>query len=237
MSAVLRQIIDSIEGDAPVASVGVFRRAAAVESLHAGVAYGFWERGEAPVSSERLKRFEGGSARELSELALSSDPVEASIGVAAINSLIEPRGNEIERNGYEIALERAAGKGLAVVGHFRFVEEIGDRVEKLWVLELNPQPGDLPAERAPEIIPQADVVVITGTTLVNHTADELLKLARGKTIIMLGPTTIMSPVLFEYGVSAICGVHIVDAPRAIAHLREGLSMRNLDGIRRICLVP
>jgi hypothetical protein len=117
------------------------------------------------------------------------------------------------------------------------VEEIGDRVEKLWVLELRPQAGDLPAERASEIVPQADVVVITGTTLVNHTADELLKLARGKTIIMLGPTTIMSPVLFEYGASAICGVSILDAGRAISHLSQGLSMRDLEGIRRICLVP
>jgi uncharacterized protein (DUF4213/DUF364 family) len=237
MSEVLRRIIDSIEGDARVASVGVFRRAAAVVSRHAGVAYGFWEGGRAPISWDRLRRLEGGSARELSELAFSHDPVEASIGVAAINSLVEPSGRRIERNGYEIALERAAGRRLAVVGHFRFVKGIGDRVDKLWVLELRPQEGDLPAERAPEIIPLADVVVITGTTLVNHTADDLLGLARGKTVIMLGPTTIMSPVLFEFGVSAICGVQILDPAVAIGHLKEGRSMRDLEGIRRICLVP
>lgn len=239
MSEILRSIIDSIEGDAPVAEVSVFARAAAVVSRRAGVAFGFWRRdtGSAPDCGEILGRIEGMSARELAEFALSSDSVEASIGVAAINSLVGPaEGPVVERNGYQIALEWARGKRLAVVGHFGFVEGIGDRVAKLWVLELDPQKGDYPAEQVPEIIPQADVVIITGTTFVNHTIDGLLKLAQGKTIIMLGPTTIMSPILFEYGVSAICGVDIEDPVTALAHLKGGFGMRDLQGIRRICLM-
>jgi len=238
MSEILRRILDSLKDDAPVRSVGVFRRAAAVVSRGAGVAYGFWARSEgAPAPAEMLRRFEGKSARELADLALSEDPVEAAVGVAAINSLIEPSGGRIiERNGYELALERAAGRGLAVVGHFAFLEEMRERVGRLWVLELDPQEGDLPAEMAPEVIPEADVVVITGTTLVNHTVDGLLSLAQGKDIIMMGPTTIMSPILFDYGVLAICGVVVTDPLLAVAHLREGGSMRDLSGIRRICLV-
>jgi len=237
MSEILREIVDSIEVDAEVRGVGVFRCAAAVESRHAGVAYGFWDRSNVPTLDGRRGGLQGGIARELCRLSLSSDPVEAAIGVAAINSLLEPAGRIIEKNGYQMAIERAAGKRLAVVGHFPFVEEIAGSVEKLWVLELRPGPGDLPVGMAPEIIPRADVVMITGTTLVNHTADGLLKLAHGKTIIMLGPTTVMSPVLFDYGVSAVCGVRIIDSKAAIDHLRRGGGMRDLEGISRICLVP
>ncbi len=238
MSEILRQILDSLDDDAPVRGVGVFRHAAAVVSRGAGVAYGFWARsGDGPASAGSMRRFEGKSARKLADLALSSDPVEASVGVAAINSLIEPSdGRIIERNGYELALERAEGRRLAVVGHFAFIEKIRERVGRLWVLELDPQKGDLPVEKAPEVIPEADVVVITGATLVNHTADGLLSLARGKDIIMMGPTTIMSPILFDYGILAICGVVITDPLLAISHLREGGGMRDLAGMRRICLV-
>ncbi len=242
MSRILKRIIESIEDDAEVRELGVYSRAAAVLSRRAGVAYGFWNRARdnaaPPDCTSLLAGLKGATARQLSELSLSDDPIEASIGVAAINSLVSPHGGRlVMRNGYQIALEHAASKRLAVVGHFSFVEDIRSRVEELWVLELDPREGDLPAEMAPEVIPRADVVVITGTTLVNHTADDLLELARGRTIIMLGPTTIMSPLLFEFGVSAVCGVDIVDPAGLFAHLKRGGGMRDLSGIRRVCLMP
>jgi uncharacterized protein (DUF4213/DUF364 family) len=39
----------------------------------------------------------------------------------------------------------------------------------VWILEQRPGLDDLPAEAAAEVIPQADVVAITGTSLINHT--------------------------------------------------------------------
>lgn len=71
---------------------------------------------------------------------------------------------------------------------------------------------DLPAEQAEQVLPQADIAAITGTALLNGTIDELLSLCQKDTLIMvLGPTSPLSPVWFEYGVSIVSGTRVTDA--------------------------
>jgi len=163
--------------------------------------------------------------------------MEASVGVAAINSLVvPPRGKTIERNGVDLIMEQAAGRRLAVIGHFPFIERVRPIVKTLWVLELDPQEGDLPATEAPNILPHADVVAITGTTLINHTIDNLLELSRGKKIIILGPSTILSPVLFDFGVSALCGINVLNQDLVLRHIKEGGSFRQLPGVKYVSIL-
>ncbi|NIO72626.1 MAG: hypothetical protein GTN71_27310, partial [Anaerolineae bacterium] len=93
-----------------------------------------------------------------------------------------------------------------VVGHFPFIPRVREAARQLWVLEKRPGEGDLPAEAASEVIPQADVVAITGTSLINHTFEELIGLCRPEAfVLVLGPTAPLSPVLFNYGVDVISG--------------------------------
>ena len=61
----------------------------------------------------------------------------------------------------------------------------GPTAAECWVLELQPGPGDLPAEQAAEVLPQADVVALTGTSLINHTFDELMALCRRDAFVLL----------------------------------------------------
>jgi len=46
------------------------------------------------------------------------------------------------------------------------------------LLELHLRPGDVPAGQADEVLPQADVVALTGTSLINHTFDDLKRTGR-----------------------------------------------------------
>ena len=157
---------------------------------------------------------------------------EASVGIAAINSLIEPpKERIIWRNCVDLIMDEAAGKRLAVIGHFPFVERVRPLVKALWVLELDPREGDIPAQEAPNIVPGADVVAITGTTFINHTIDDLLELAKKKKVIVLGPSTILSPALFEFGISALCGINVENHNHVLRHLSQGGSFRHLPGVR------
>lgn len=157
--------------------------------------------------AELAKSLQGRPARELCDLAFQQDLRLASIGVATMNALL-PRQPEkwVECNAEQVIVQRGAGKRVAMVGHFPSVPVLRQKVGRLDVLELNPQPGDYPAEAAPEVIPQADVVAITGMTLINGTLEGLLKLCSPKSfVIMLGPSTLLSPVLFDHGIDLLGG--------------------------------
>ena len=142
----------------------------------------------------------------------------------------------VERNAEEIILKRGRGLRVAVVGHFPFVPSVRAAAAECWVLELAPGPDDLPAERAPEILPQADVVAITGMTLVNGTFEGLAALARPEAyVLLLGATTPLSPLLFEYGVDALSGTILLDIPAALAAVSQGANFRQIPGKRLVTM--
>jgi hypothetical protein len=145
--------------------------------------------------------------REVCRLVNQPDLRLASVAVAAMNALV-PRQPErwVDCNAEHVIAQRGAGKRVAMVGHFPSVPKLRAQVGRLDVLELNPQDGDYPASAAPEIIPLADVVAVTGMTLVNGTLEGLLKLCSPKAcVVMLGPSVLLSPVLFDYGVDILGG--------------------------------
>lgn len=173
----------------------------------------------------------GKSARELCRYATSASLLEASIGLAAINSLIEVDMEQCQDiNAGELLIERGAGKRVAVVGHFPFVPGLRRVARELWVLEKRPQDGDLPAGTAGIVIPRADVVAITGTALINGTMESLLKLCRKDTLVMvLGPTTPLTPLWFDYGVDLISGTRVVEPEVVLKFVSEGVVFKQLHG--------
>jgi uncharacterized protein (DUF4213/DUF364 family) len=182
-------------------------------------------------------RLIGRDARELAGLAHSDSPTERSIGFAALNALLEvDEAACTEVNAEELILARGRGRRVAVVGHFPFVPRVREAVGTCWVLELNPGPGDLPASHAPQVIPQADVVAITGMTLVNHTFEELVAFCRPDAfVVVLGPSTPLSPLLFDYGVDAISGTLVVDIPAVLAAVSQGATFRQIPGKRLVTM--
>ncbi len=182
-------------------------------------------------------RVDEGDAREVAGLALSSDRTAAALGLATLNALLQPDPallSDIDAGDW--LLEQGLGKKVAVVGSFPFVVELLPVVAQLWVLELHPKPGEYPASAAPEIIPQADILAITGSTLVNHTLDDLLKLAKPETKVMvLGPTTPLSPILFDYGVDLLSGVQVIELAAVLTSIEQGVSFRKMAGVRRVTL--
>jgi uncharacterized protein (DUF4213/DUF364 family) len=177
------------------------------------------------------------SASEIVELARSESLLKASVGMAAINAVLEVDESVCtEVNASDIIIREGAGRRVAIVGHFPFIAEVREAVEKLWVLELRPRAGDLPAGRAPEVIPQADVVAITGTALINHTFGELVSLCRPDAyVIVLGGSTPLSPVLFHYGVHAVSGTRVVDISAVLQAVSQGATFRQIPGKRLLTM--
>jgi uncharacterized protein (DUF4213/DUF364 family) len=178
------------------------------------------------------------SGRELAGLLRSHSTLEASIGMAALNALLRVDADACTAiNAREVILERGAGRRVAVVGHFPFVRQVRQAAAECWVLELHPRPGDLSADRATEVLPQADVIALTGTSLVNHTFDELIGLCRPDAfVVLLGASAPLAPVLFDHGVDALSGTRVVDVPAALQALGQGATFRQIPGKRLLTMM-
>lgn len=179
------------------------------------------------------------SGLELAALARSQSLTEAAIGMAAINALLPSHeGRWVDLNAEEVIAQHGAGRGVALVGHFPFIPRLREQVGALWVLEQRPRGEDLPADAASEVIPRADVVAITGTTLINHTFDALLALCRPEALVLvLGPSTPLSPTLFRHGVDILSGAVVEDVESVLRALSQGAYFRQLhrQGVRLVTM--
>lgn len=173
------------------------------------------------------------SAQELAQWVHSKKTQEVSLGMAAINSLLPVDERQaVVINAGDILTEKGAGRNVVVVGHFPFTAALRSVACNCWVLEQQPQAGDLPAEAAPEVIPQADVVAITGMALVNGTLDGLLALCPpGALVMVLGPSTPLTPLWFEHGVTVYSGTRVIDEELALRTIEQGAGFRQVQGVR------
>jgi uncharacterized protein (DUF4213/DUF364 family) len=104
------------------------------------------------------------------------------------------------------------------------------------VIEKNPQEDYLTEGEAENIIPQAQVVGITGTAFTNHTIEHLLGLCSPKAyVVILGGTVPLSPVLFDYGVSAVSGTLVIDPENVLRCVCQGATFRQIKGIRLLTM--
>jgi uncharacterized protein (DUF4213/DUF364 family) len=182
-------------------------------------------------------------ARELAALAGDREnPTLSSVGVAALNSLLPPPPPKswIGGNAEEILTKHGQEKRVVIVGHFPFIPNLRERVGRLDVLELRPRGEDLPAQMAPEVIPQADVVAITSMAFANSTLADLLQLcAPEATVMLLGPSTPLCPVFSEYGIHLLSGAIVEDIDPVLKMISQGAHFRQVHkaGVRLITVAP
>jgi uncharacterized protein (DUF4213/DUF364 family) len=231
---ILNDLIASLPVDVPVRSVIVSAYWTVVCSRHCGMSAALRSNhphGNMPIFD--IVPLHRKSARELAELAYSTELLEASIGVAAINSMLDiDESRTVEMKASEVLSSCGHGKDIALIGRFHFIPQLRQIARRVWVIEQQPAEDEYPVESAVDLLPRADVVAITGSTLVNHTLDELLALCKlDSTVIVLGPSTPFSPVLFDHRVNIICGTRIVDELSVLRTLNQSKSLGQVEGVK------
>lgn len=239
----IEALLAELRGDAPVGQVlvGAFWTAVVLDSVPPRCGLASTLRADSHDKGPPVRhpgRLREHSGRELAEWLQSPRILEASIGMAALNALLDvDEAACIDLNAEEVIVQRGAGRRVAIVGHFPFVERVRRAAEECWVLELRPRPGDLPATHAEKVLPQADVVALTGTSLLNHTFDDLIALCRPEAfVVLLGASAPLSPILFERGVDAISGTRVVDLPAVLRAVGEGATFRQIPGKRLLTMM-
>ena len=160
--------------------------------------------------------YEGMELRELAQAAKSWNLTEASYGVAAINAYYNtPRHLDALQATLDYDLYCTSGldlhnKRIGVVGHLNMPDFVREQASELLILERSPRPGDYPDSACEWILPICDIVLITGSTLVNKTLPRLLQLCENACTILTGPTVPLCPALLDQGIDRIAGLVITD---------------------------
>jgi len=183
------------------------------------------------------------------------DPVLNSLKVAAITAL---SSRFLTARRYKLIRDRDAldlfapgpANRVAMVGAFTsYIERLrAVRGLTLRVLELNKNAlaADdrkffVPADKAAEVLPASDTVIITGASITNGTVDALLSHLRpGARTAIVGPTGSFLPdAFFKKGVSMVSGAQILDPDLALDILSQGGHAHHLFGscARKINLLP
>jgi uncharacterized protein (DUF4213/DUF364 family) len=238
---VLENILSSLEDDCRVTDIRTCVYWTAVTSLRCGLAS---TMATSLFPSEDHQVENAGNllpttAKELAKLSLSTRTLERAIGMATINSMLSIDESLCVDLNAEVEL-RAQGKRkkIAIIGYFPFVKRLGAEAEELWTFELpgRGRPGDFSGNEIVTLLPQAEVVAITSTTLITHTLGGILDLiAPGAYKMMLGPTTPLSPVLFDCGFDALSGSIVVDRDRLFHCICQGANFRQVSGVRKVTM--
>lgn len=184
-------------------------------------------------------KMKGRKAASLLDEAQESSGIRRAVGIAVLNALAQAAA---ERGGcgeaellpdmdaFEAAGIRPHEKVVVVGAFVPFLRALRALGADHLVLEKDPgtlKPAELPffreASLAPDIVPQADVLLITGTTLINDTLDDLLRLAKPTArIVVVGPTVTMVPdAFFRRRCTILGGVEITEPDAFLDVLAEG----------------
>jgi uncharacterized protein len=231
---ILHEILNSIAEDEPIQEVRRGLHWNAVVSKYCGLSSTLSqdafccspEEEDLPAPKNSFTEM---SAMELAKFSLSENLTRASLGIAAINSLIKvdlEQGADLD--GLQLVRDLGKGKNISIIGHFPFLDRVRETAKNLWIIEKHPRPGDIPEEAGKDYLPKADIVVISGTTLINHTLEGILGLCNPKSVrMLLGPSTPLTPVLFDYGIDILSGTRVTDKQTALKYISEGANFIRL----------
>lgn len=238
---ILKDILSSLKIDHDVSDIRTCVFWTAVCSLRCGLAstMAFSIRPSGGPQVESAGHLLSMGAKALAQLSLSSRILERAIGLAAINSVV-PIDESLcaDLNAEEEIRSLGAGKKIAIIGHFPFVERLRAEAKELWVFELQGRghPGDITGKEIETLLPQADVVAISSTTLINHSLGEILSLTAPAAVkILLGPSTPLSPVLFDHGFDILSGSIVIDQNQILESISQGANFRQAKGVRKVTM--
>jgi uncharacterized protein len=181
----------------------------------------------------------GRSALELVKETSAKSGIRRAVGVAVTNALAEmcwsrrphPAVDRFVGVDAYNAAKIEPGERVVVVGAFMpFLRALKQARQAFTVLEMDPRtlkPDELqyfrPADQAAAVVPEADVVLITGTTLLNGTLEGLLSLCRDDArVVLIGPTVSLLPDAYlRRGVDILGSIRVTAPDEFLDVLSEG----------------
>lgn len=211
--------------------IGLGYTAVMLETGQTGVAYTFRD-----ASTRRctflasLDPLVGKKASDLLGLLVEKDEIPAAVALATANALVNTMRTGLREGDILEHLHILPEDKVGMVGFFApLVPRLKKKAASLFIFErITRRRGDLlPEKEAHTLLPRCEVALITGTSIVNHTIDDLLVAARScRQVVILGPSTPLLPEAFTgTAVDLLSGVIVTNPPEVLRIVSEGRGMR------------
>ncbi|MCJ8344437.1 DUF364 domain-containing protein [bacterium] len=184
-----------------------------------------------PVDLEFLNK--KSTLQELAQEISSFHFSHASFAMAAINCFFN-QSQKLKESKVQVPscidlldhiLKHYSRKKIVSIGSFAFLKQAN--LEKLQIIEKNPKNNEYPDTAAEYLIQDADLILLTGATLINKSFERLLSLAQNKEVFLIGPSIPFYQELFPKNIS-LFGYSIVDAQSCLEQIEAGLGKKLLS---------
>jgi len=207
--------------------IGLGYTAVKLESGHAGIAW--TPKSDSPHCThfQEAGTLAGRPAREiLAYLADEHSSLGRALGLATANALLSALPHPpVSRDEIITSLNIASGERVVMIGYFAPViahlKRIGCRLD---IVELKPHAGEtITPEEGKKALSECSVAIITGTSLINGTCDELLAgLGRPRAAVLLGPSSPLCTDVFKgTGITHVAGSRVRDVDAVLRIVSEG----------------
>lgn len=224
-----RQLLQHVAADAVVQRVMLGLNWSCVQASGIGLCF---SPHDVPRTLDWPGTLVGRSTRDLTSWLLHWHPAEACVGLATLNACVN-HDNQLLRDArplrnsapvhlrvFEYFRPQLTGKSVVVIGRYPGLEQCWPDIH-FHCIERRPQGADLPDTAAEWLLPEADWVFITASSIANKTVHRLLELSRNATVVLMGPSLPWLALWRDYGVDYLAGVRVQDSPALWQVVAEG----------------
>ena len=192
-----------------------------------GLAYTFRnELGDCCGTLPEAGNLIGMEAAEVITWAKSGNRLRAAIGLAAINAVLNVPDADWETGNAIDALHISSSDTFGMVGEFKpFLPAIKSKTQNIYVFEQNVPEGSqlYTSSTIPLYLPKCDVVIITATSIINHTIDDIVShCGNAREVCLVGPSMPICPgVLNRYHITLLAGSVVVNPERILQIISQG----------------
>lgn len=207
-------LIDGMDDTLTV--TGIVRGVAWVGAELSNGSFGIAMNTESESVQRMFTTLVGLKAKTAAQAVMSWNFNEASEAMAVINAFYNTP-ERIKMLGYAADSEKSCTYGMdiesktvAMIGHLKPGVDALRGAKEVYIIEREPCDGDLPDSACEYILPECDVVLITGSAAINKTMPRLLELSKNAKTIVIGPTVPMCPKLKALGIDRLSGMAVAD---------------------------
>jgi uncharacterized protein (DUF4213/DUF364 family) len=228
---IVQRLIDVVKKDASLRKlakvmIGIGYTAVLLDDGSCGVSFTFRnELGPECGLIDEAGELTGRNCGEIIDWAMDMNLAKCAVGLACINAVLQQYLEGFSTGNALDEIDFRPGDTVGMIGYFKpVIDKVEGKAKDIFIFERNiTDKGMLPDWAEDIYLPKCDVVIITGTTLLNKTLDGILeKCKKAREIVVMGPTASLCPqVLRDYGVTLLAGVKVVDAERVMKVAGEG----------------